>query len=301
MMKIQKIIECVPNFSEGRDKKICEEIANAIKTVEGINFLDLEMDSDHNRSVMTYVGPPSSIKIAAFLSSKKAVELIDLNYHKGTHPRIGSVDVIPFIPIKDVEMGDCIKIAREVGKEIGDKLKLPVYLYEEAALKPERRNLANIRKGEFEGLKEELGKNPDRAPDFGPNKIHPTGGAVAIGARQPLIAYNVYLNTSDVKIAKEISKKIRESSGGLPKVKALGMMVKGRAQVSMNLCDYKKTSLFTVYKTIEEECEKYQTTIHSSEIIGLLPKSAIKEEWISELKIFSFSDNQIIENRLDGD
>jgi glutamate formiminotransferase len=249
---------------------------------------------------MTFVGSRDAVLESAFACSKKAIELIDLNKHRGEHPRMGAVDVIPFVPISGVTMDDCIEIAKTLGRRIGEELGVPVYLYEEAATRHNRKNLSDIRKGEFEGLREEIGKNPDKVPDFGPNRIHPTAGAVAVGARQFLIAYNINLDSADVSIAKKIAKKIRESSGGLPNVKALGMMIKDKnlAQVSMNLTNYEVTSIYKVYKTVEAETKKIGIGIKESEIIGLLPGAAIRDEWVTELKVYSFKREQIIEEAL---
>lgn len=293
-----QIIECVPNFSEGRRPEICQKIIGAIKAHEpGVKLLDLQIDPDHNRSVVTFVGDAKSVQSAVLSATQIAIQEIDLNYHRGQHPRIGAVDVIPFVPIKGVSMQECIELAREVGAEIARRFEIPVYLYEEAATRPDRRNLANIRKGEFEGLREEIQRDLQRYPDFGTPRLHPTAGATVVGARMPLIAYNVNLDTDDVKMAKRIAKKVRESSGGLPSVKALGMMLaeKNLAQVSMNLTNYTVTSMHDVYKAIEREAKGYGINIHSSQIVGLLPRSAIKEEWIKELKLDGFRQDQIIE------
>jgi glutamate formiminotransferase len=250
--------------------------------------------------VITLFGEPQPLLESVFEGAKVAVEKIDLNFHKGQHPRMGAVDVIPFVPIKEATMDDCVELAKKLGGRIGDELKIPVYLYEEAATKPFRKNLADIRKPQFEGLKEIIGKDENYIPDFGPNKIHPTAGAVAVGARMPLIAYNVDLETQDVKIAKKIAKKIREKDGGLPGVKALGIFIEDRncAQVTVNLCNYKKTSLFTLFDAIKKEANNLGVDVSSSEIVGLLPADAIRKEWIEVLKIRGFSENQIIEKRL---
>lgn len=295
-----KIIECVPNCSEGRRKDVCDRIAGAVRTVPGVHFLDLQMDKDHNRSVFTFVGTPEGLAEAAFQVARLAVELIDLNQHKGEHPRMGAVDVIPFVPIQDATLEECVALARQVGKRIGESLSLPVYLYEAAGTRPDRRNLTDVRKGQFEGLREEIGRNPDRVPDFGPNTIHPTAGAVAVGARMPLIAYNVDLESKDVGLAKAIAKKIRERDGGLPAVKALGMWVeeRGVAQVSMNLVDYTRTSMATVYRAIESEAGRKNVTIRSSEIVGMVPRAAFQDPWIHDLRLTTFRPDQIIENKV---
>ena len=234
------LLECVPNFSEGRRREVGDEIVAAVRAVSGARFLDFEMDPDHNRSVLTLVGEPAAVAEAAFAAARVAVERIDLNRHEGRHPRMGAVDVIPFIPIRDLTMEDAVRVARELGTRIGAELKVPVFLYEAAATRPDRRNLADIRKPQFEGLRDLLGKDPDRVPDFGPNAIHATAGCVAVGARRPLIAYNIDLESTDEKLAKRIAKKIRERDGGLPGIKALGLFIADRAcaQVSINVCDF---------------------------------------------------------------
>lgn len=295
-----KIVECVPNFSEGQRVEVVEAIAQQIKDVEGVRLLDYEYDKDHNRSVMTFVGEPESVKKAAFAACAKAAELIDLNKHTGEHPRIGATDVIPFIPISNVTMEECVGLARDLGKEIAGKLEIPVYLYEHAATKPERQNLANIRKGQYEGLREAIQKDPERKPDFGPSKLHPTAGATVVGARMPLVAYNVNLNTADIEIAKSIAKKVRHSSGGLEYVKALGLDIKERGivQVSMNLTNYEKTPVFKVFEMIKEEAEKCGVEIVGSEVVGLIPMNALVDSAEFYLKLEDFDKSQVLENRL---
>ncbi|MHC4606299.1 MAG: glutamate formimidoyltransferase [Planctomycetota bacterium] len=294
------IIESVPNFSEGRRQEVVDAIAEAVRGAAGATLLDVQSDKDHNRSVVTFIGQPAGLKVAAVAAVKKAMELIDLTKHEGTHPRMGACDVLPFIPIRDADMADAITLAREAGEAIGN-LGVPVFLYEAAATRPERRNLADIRnKNQFEGLRDLIGKDATFEPDFGPNAIHPTFGAMGVGARMPLIAYNVDLETDDVKIAKKIAKKVRERSGGFPGVKALGMFIEDRkcAEVSMNVCDYTKTSLMTVFKEIERLAKKKGVEVRSSEVVGLLPASALEEGWIEELKLADFTAEQIIENRI---
>lgn len=297
-----KLIECVPNFSEGKKEQVIEEIVSVIKSVPQIRLLDKEMDASHNRSVLTFVGPVEAIKTAAFKATQKASQLIDMTKHKGEHPRIGATDVVPFIPLRDATMDDCIAIARDVGREIGDKLQIPVYLYEFAATKPKRKNLADVRRGEFEGLREEIGKNPERTPDFGPNRLHPTAGATAVGARMILIAYNINLDTDYIDIAKRIAKKIRESSGGMPYVKALGVLInkydRQIAQVTINLTNYKVTSMKKVFDVIKQEALSEGIKILESELIGLAPQDAFDDTSPEELLIAGFSPEQIIENRL---
>jgi len=283
---MEKLIECVPNFSEGRDQEIVRKIVESITSVPGIILLGNESDPNHNRSVVTFAGPPQSAVEAAFQGIKKASELINLENHKGVHPRMGATDVCPLVPLKGVSMEECIKYAEELGSRVGSELQIPVYLYENAARKPERKNLANVRRGEYEGIKAEISNNPQRKPDFGPSKMGPAG-ATAISAREILIAYNVNLDTSDLKIAKKIAKSIREKDGGLKHVKALGLILKDKnlAQVSMNLTNYKVTPIHTVFETIKKEAASYGVKIKESEIIGLVPEDAVKESKIENLKI----------------
>ncbi len=235
------LIECIPNFSEARRPEVIDQIVSAITSVEGARLLDRSSDLDHNRTVLTYAGPPEAVEEAAFRAIKTAAELIDLNKHTGEHPRIGATDVVPFVPLSGATMEDCVAMAKRLGQRVGDELNIPVYLYEAAATRPERTNLENIRRGQYEGLKIEIESNPDRKPDYGPAKLG-SAGATVIGARSPLIAFNVYLTTSEVEIAKKIAKAVRQSSGGLRYVKALGLLVEGRAQVSMNLTNFRETS-----------------------------------------------------------
>ena len=271
------LVECVPNFSEGRRIEVLDAIVNAMTSVPHVYLLGREMDPDHNRAVVTLVGSPETIGEAAIRGVEIAIQHIDLATHRGEHPRIGAADVIPFVPIRGVSLDDCVEIAKTVGREISIRFKIPVYLYEAAAMRPERRNLENIRRGQFEALRNEISTNPDRYPDFGEPKLHPTAGATVVGARKPLIAYNINLNTSDVSIAKEIAKRVRFSSGGLPFVKAMGVLLKDRnqAQVSMNLTDYEQTPVELVYETVGTEAERYGVSIAGSEIIGLIPQKAI--------------------------
>jgi glutamate formiminotransferase len=235
------IVECIANYSEARRPEVVESIAEAVRSVQGAQVLDRHSDMDHNRTVITFAGPPEAVEEAAFRSIARAAELIDLNEHRGEHPRIGATDVVPFVPISEVSMDDCVAIARRLGQRVADELGIPVYLYEKAAVRPERTRLEVIRRGEYEALKEEIGTNPEREPDFGPNQVGPAGATV-IGARSPLIAFNVYLTSDDQAIAKKIARAIRHSSGGLRHVKALGLLVDGRAQVSMNLTDFRRSS-----------------------------------------------------------
>jgi glutamate formiminotransferase/formiminotetrahydrofolate cyclodeaminase len=295
-----KIVECVPNFSEGRRPEVIEAIVNEIKSVPGVMLLDKEMDADHNRAVITFVGGPDEAKLAAFKAISKATELIDMNKHKGEHPRMGATDVVPFIPISGVTTQDCVVLAEQLAKEVAEKLQIPIYLYENAAKRPDRANLAVVRKGEYEGIKEEIESNPDRKPDFGPSRTHPTAGATAIGARMPLIAFNVYLGTPYVGIAKKIAKAIRFSGGGLRFVKALGFEIKerGLAQISMNLVNYPKTPIFRVFEMIKAEAERYGVPIISSEIVGLTPLDALLDVADCYLKLENFKKEQVLENKL---
>jgi glutamate formiminotransferase/formiminotetrahydrofolate cyclodeaminase len=294
---IKPILECIPNYSEARRPDVVEAIMGAITSVEGVTLLDRHSDLDHNRTVLTFVGPPDTVEEAAFRSISKAAELINLDQHTGEHPRIGATDVVPFVPISGLSMQDSVQIARHLGKRVGEELNIPVYLYEEAATRPERVNLENLRRGQYEALKQEMGKIPERAPDFGPNQVG-TAGATVIGARQPLIAYNVYLTTDDISIAEKIAKTIRFSSGGLRFVKALGMLVEGRAQISMNLTNYHKTSLSLVVETIRREASRYGVMIHHAELVGLIPQAALVDAAVWYLQLDQFKNEQILEQRL---
>jgi glutamate formiminotransferase/formiminotetrahydrofolate cyclodeaminase len=291
------IIECIPNYSEARRPDVVEAIMTAVTSVDGVTILDRHSDLDHNRTVLTFVGPPESVEEAAFRSIAKASELINLDQHTGEHPRIGATDVVPFVPISGVTMQDCVQIARKLGKRVGDELGIPVYLYEEAATRPERANLENLRRGQYEALKQEMGTNPERDPDFGPKKVG-TAGATVIGARQPLIAYNVYLATDDVSIAEKIAKTIRFSSGGLRFVKALGMLVDGRAQISMNLTNFHKTSLPLVVETIRREAARFGVMIHHAELVGLIPQTALVDAAVWYLQLDQFKTDQVLEQKL---
>lgn len=295
-----KLVECVPNFSEGRRPEVIDAIISEIKSVQGVMLLDREMDKDHNRAVITFAGEPDRVREAAFKAISKAAELIDMEKHKGEHPRMGATDVVPFIPISGVRMDDCVKLAKELGKEVGEKLSVPVYLYEAAATRPDRENLADVRRGEYEGIKAEIEINPDRKPDFGPSSVHPKAGATAIGARMPLIAFNVYLGTKDVRVAKKIAKAIRFAGGGLRYVKALGFDIKERGivQISMNLVNYLGTPIFTVFEMIKSEAQRYGVPIVSSEIVGLTPINAMVDVADFYLRLENFKKGQILENKL---
>jgi glutamate formiminotransferase / formiminotetrahydrofolate cyclodeaminase len=291
------LVECVPNFSEGRDKSKVDAILEAMK-MDGVYLLDREMDADHNRCVITLVGERDAVGEAAIRGVGKAAELIDLTKHQGAHPRLGAADVIPFIPIEGLTLEDCVVLARHVGSEIWRRYKIPVYLYEAAATTPERQNLENVRRGQFEGVRDEIATNPARRPDFGDPKIHPTAGATIVGARKFLIAYNVYLNTPDVEIAKKVAKAVRFSNGGLRYVKGMGVPVRGLAQVSMNLTDFEQTPIARVFEFVKREAARYGVMPVSSEIVGLIPKKALEQaaEWF--LQVENFDSSLILENRL---
>ena len=291
------LVECVPNFSEGRDKSKVDAIVDAMK-MPGVYLLDREMDADHNRCVITLVGEREPLQEAVIRGVGKAAELIDLTHHQGAHPRLGAADVIPFIPIEGVTLEDCVAMARRVGEEIWRRFQIPVYLYEAAATSPARQNLENIRRGQFEVVRQEILTNPARRPDIGESRCHPTAGATVVGARKFLIAYNVYLNTGDVEVAKKVAKAVRFSSGGLRYVKGMGVMVRGQAQVSMNLTDFEQTPMARVYEFVKREAARYGVTPASSEIVGLVPKKALEgaAEWF--LQIENFDSSLVLEDRL---
>ena len=291
------LVECVPNFSEGRDKSKVDAIVDAMK-IDGVFLLDREMDADHNRCVITLVGEREPIQEAAIRGVGKAAELIDLNTHQGAHPRMGAADVVPFIPIEGVSIEDCVAMARQVGAEIWKRFQIPVYLYEAAATSPERQNLENIRRGQFEGIRAEIATNSARKPDFGDPRVHPRAGATVVGARKFLIAYNVFLNTQDVEIAKKVAKAVRFSSGGMRFVKGAGFLVRGMAQLSMNLTDFEQTPIARVFELVKREAARYGAAPVSSEIVGLIPKKALEQaaEWF--LQVENFDSSLILENRL---
>ncbi len=291
------LVECIANFSEARRPEVVEAICQAIQSVPRVTLLDQHSDQDHNRTVLTFVGPPDEIVETAFRAIAKAGELINLDQHRGEHPRIGASDVVPFVPIQGVTMQECVALARKLGERVGRELEIPVYLYEEAATRPERTNLENIRRGQYEALKEEIATHPEREPDFGPRRVGPAGATV-IGARQPLIAFNVYLTTDDVSIADKIAKAVRHSSGGLKFVKGLGLLVEGRAQVSMNLTNFRRTPLARVVELIRREAERYGVTVHHSELVGLIPQEALVEAARWYLQLDQFEPEQILEQRL---
>ncbi len=295
---MEEIIECVPNISEGRRKEVVEEIVKNLRST-GVKILDYSSDPDHNRSVITFVGDKETVKRGALQVARDAVRLIDLRKHHGTHPRMGAVDVIPFIPIKNATMKDCIEISKEVGKQIAEELRVPVYLYAESATTPERKKLPNIRKGEFEGFFEKI-KQPEWAPDFGEREVHPTAGVTAVGAREFLIAYNINLATTDLKIAKKIARSIRESSGGLQYIQAKGMELKEKncVQVSMNILNYKKAPLYRVFEIVKMEAARYGVNIVESELIGLMPMKAALDSLAFYLQFPKLSTDQIVETKI---
>lgn len=295
----ETLVECIPNFSEGRDASKIDAIVEAVRSAGAI-VLHRTSDADHNRSVVTFAAPVGVIEEAAFHAVRQAVASIDLRAHAGVHPRIGAADVVPFVPLRGVTLADCARIAERTGRRIWEELGVPVYLYEAAALRPERRNLADVRRGNWEGLRQEVLTNPDRRPDFGGPALHPSAGAVAVGARKLLVAFNVNLATSDVEIARRIARTVRFSSGGLPAVKAMGVLLASRnlAQVSMNLTDIDQTPLHQVYEAVCAEAARLGAGIVGSELIGLVPKQALERAAAHYLKVEEFSPGMILENRL---
>ena len=298
---MSKLVECVPNFSEGRRPEVIEAIAEEVRQVANVKLLDVKADPSHNRVVVTFVGEPQAVKQAAFNCCKKAAELIDMEKHHGEHPRIGATDVIPFIPVKNVSMEECAQLADELAQEIAAKLNIPVYLYEEAAKIPGRKALPDIRKGQYEGLKTEISK-PERRPDYGPAQLHPTAGATVVGARQFLIAYNINLDTSDVNIAKKIANSIREAKGGYKYVRAMGVTVqigdRDIAQVTINMVNYQGTPLFRVVETVKSEAARYGGNVLGSEIIGLTPMQALLDAAEFYLRLDGFDRKQVLEDNL---
>jgi glutamate formiminotransferase/formiminotetrahydrofolate cyclodeaminase len=297
---MKRLIECVPNFSEGRNAATVEAIVGVMSGVPGVYVLGREMDADHNRCVVTLAGEPEAVAEATLLGTGKALELIDLTKHSGAHPRVGATDVLPFIPIDGMTIEDCVALARRVGNEIWKRYRIPVFFYEAAATRPERANLENVRRGQFEGLREELKHNHDRQPDVGEPKLHPTAGVTVVGARKFLVAYNVNLNTSDIGVANKIAKAIRFSSGGLRYVKSMGVELKARnlAQVSINLTDFEQTPMHRVYEMVKREAARYGAMPVGSEIVGLVPKKAIEMAADFFLQLENFSPAQVFENKL---
>ncbi len=310
-----KLVECVPNFSEGRRPEVYGAIAAAVsaRATEGVRLIDTAPDPDHNRTVITFVGPPAAAAEAAFDACAVATRLIDMERHQGDHPRIGATDVVPFIPVRGLEMAECVTLARDLGRRIAGELGVPVYLYEEAALRPERRSLPEIRKGQYEGLKLAIATDPARAPDYypaspggpgspvpppAPPRLHPTAGATVVGARWPLIAFNVNLTTPDLSVARDIARTIRESSGGLPCLRAIGIFLaeRNQAQVSMNLINFRMTPIHTAFEAVRSEAEKRGVGVAGSEIIGLVPAEALAQAAAHFLKVEGFRPAQMLEN-----
>jgi len=296
---MEGIVQSVINFSEGRDEKVIEKIVEQVRSIPGAKLLDYSYDYDHNRSVVTFIGSPEAVVEAAFNLTSKAAELIDMEKHHGGHPRMGATDVIPFVPISGITMDDCVELAQRLGRRIGDELEIPVFLYGEAASSPGRKNLAALRKGEFEGLKEAI-KTPGREPDHGPGEMHPSAGATAVGARKPLVAYNVNLHSDDLQVARNIANAVREKKGGLKNVKAIGLKLEDRnqVQVSMNLVDCESTPIYRVFDLIKAEARRYGVSIAESEIIGLSPQEYLIDAACHYLQLNNFTNQQIIENRV---
>jgi len=299
MVAMTKIIECVPNFSEGRDRNKIERIVEPFRGKDTVKLLDYQNDEDHNRSVVTVVGEPQPLKDAVLESMGVAIELIDMRTHQGQHPRMGAVDVVPFIPVKNVSVEEAVKLSRQAAEEAAEKYQLPIFLYEQSAAQPQRQNLATIRKGQFEGMAAKI-KLPDWAPDFGPAKIHPSAGVTAMGARMPLVAFNVNLGTNQLEIADQIAKKVRHINGGLRYCKGIGIELKDRGivQVSMNMTDYTRTALYRVFELIKIEARRYGVNVVGSEIIGLVPMEALIDTAAYYLGVENFSMAQILEARI---
>lgn len=298
---MRRLIECVPNFSEGRDHKKIEALVAAMSGVKGALVLDLHTDPDHNRSVVTLAGEPEPLAEAAVCGVGKAAELLDLRHHRGVHPRIGAADVLPFVPIEGVTMENCVAVARQAGQEIWARYKVPVYFYEEAALRPERKRLESVRRGEFEYLRDEVLRNTHRTPDIGGPRLHPSAGAVAVGARKFLIAFNINLDTPDVSVARKIARAIRASDGGLPYVKAIGVKLENRkiAQIAMNLTDFEQTSIRRAFDGVRLEAERHGCSIRDTEIVGLVPRKALEPEDAAYLGLRNFDPaKKILETRL---
>ena len=294
-----KIVECIPNFSEARRPEVVDTIIASVASVNGVRILDSHSDVDHNRTVLTFVGTPEAVEEAAYQGIAKAAELIDLNHHQGEHPRMGATDVVPFVPISGVTMQECVEMARRLGKRVAETLDIPVYFYEEAAIRQDRKNLEDIRRGEFEGIKETIATDPYREPDLGPKRMGPAGATV-IGARQPLIAYNIFLNTPDVSIAQKIARRVRNSSGGFHYVKGMGVLVEGLAQVSMNLTNFHYSPMAQVTEFVRREAQRYGVGIHHSEIVGLVPSQAMVNAARYYMQMDGFESDQLLENRLYG-
>jgi glutamate formiminotransferase len=294
---MKQIVECIPNFSEGKDKIIIQKIADSAKEFD-VKLLDTEWNESHNRSLMTIVGSPEEVFKASFAMIKTATQLIDMTKHKGEHPRIGATDVVPFVPVSGVSIEECVQLSKKLGQKVATELNIPVYLYEESAQREDRKNLADVRRGEYEGLKEEIKTNPDKKPDYGPKEFHPTAGAVVIGARKYLIAFNVNLDTKDIEIGKKIAGIVREKDGGLPGVKALGFDVDGYAQVSMNLVDYHKTNIDKAFEEVKKGAEKLGVKVKNSEIYGMIPLEALTMAVGNTIKADGFKMDQVLEKKL---
>jgi glutamate formiminotransferase len=292
------LVECVPNFSEGRRGDVIDEIVAAIAAIDGVHVLDRQSDATHNRSVITLAGPVEAAAEAAFGGIAAAARLIDLNRHSGAHPRFGAADVVPFVPLRDDDMPACVEAARSLAARVARELQIPTYLYEEAALRPEHRNLADVRRGQFEGLREAIGVDPARAPDHGPRRVHPTAGAVAIGARVPLIAYNVDLESNDVELARAIAVAVREKDGGFPRVKAMGLALDDCVQVSMNLVDHRVTPIRKVFDEIARRAAAHGVRVRRSEIVGLLPLAAVVDVVADVLLADELTRRQVLEARV---
>ena len=299
MTSMNKIIECVPNFSEGRDLQKIEKIVEPFRGKEDVKLLDYQNDEDHNRSVVTVVGEPEALKSAVIESMGVAIEHIDMTAHQGQHPRMGAVDVVPFIPVKNISVEEAVKISKSTAKEAAAKHKLPIFLYEQSASRPDRQNLAVIRKGQFEAMAEKLAQ-PEWKPDYGPQQVHPTAGVTAMGARMPLVAYNVNLDTNRLEIADLIAKKVRHISGGLRYCKGIGIELKDRGivQVSMNMTDYTKTALYRVFELVRIEARRYGVNVVGSEVIGLVPMEALIDSAAYYLGLEDFSMEQVLEYRI---
>ncbi len=299
MAGMKKILECVPNYSEGRDLKKIEKIVEPFRGKDGVKLLDYQNDEDHNRSVVTVVGEPEALKNAVVESMGVAVELIDMRTHEGQHPRMGAIDVVPFIPVKNVSVDEAVEISKATAKLAADAYSLPIFLYEQSATRPERQNLASVRKGQYEAMAEKL-KQPDWTPDFGPAQVHPSAGVTAMGARMPLVAFNVNLDTDRLDIADQIAKKVRHISGGLRYCKGIGIELKDRGivQVSMNMTDYTRTALYRVVELIKIEARRYGVNVVGSEIIGLVPMEALIDSAVYYLGVEDFSMSQVLEYRI---
>lgn len=296
---MNKIIECIPNFSEGRNKDIIEKIVDTLRGKDGIKLLDYSSDTDHNRTVVTFIGSPESVETAIINMASEVYKNIDMSTHQGGHPRMGALDVVPFVPVSGVSMEECIDLANRVGKQIGEKFSIPVYMYEDAAKNSERQNLANVRKGQYEGFFEKI-KQENWKPDYGPSEVNEKGGCAAVGARVPLVAFNVNLGTDNVDIANNIAKNVRHIGGGLRFVKAMGVKLEDRniAQVSMNLVNYEKTAIYRAFEMVKMEARRYGIPVLGSEVIGLVPMAALIQSAEYYLQIENFSMNQILEKRI---